>query len=282
MNATTKAHLLRHFARIGTVAKIRSGDRWTGFSLGIERVGRLERYVIRAADDVDVAVVDVQPRDRHLLLMIKNPGEPDLPNSKYLCGHDERHYFAAIIPEVAGATTVETAKQALKPKEILRLEARLGIKSRNVHSRRRRLGHGVKIYRQGEFMFVPAPDFVPAQPLGILHDEKMTRSSILDSWNRGGNPHIAKELYSEEGEMVYVNRYYPAGLTEKELKWLFAENDKAQHWGWRTQTRNPIVHVRGTVRHAEHATIHLGRTWHRVYLNTENLATRMGHLAFVD
>ncbi|MBI1324172.1 hypothetical protein GC170_13440 [bacterium] len=281
MNAVTRAHLLRNFARIGTVARIRP-SRWNRFSLDIERVGRLERYVIEADDDVDVAVVDVQPRDRHLLLMIKNPNEPNLPNSKYLCGHDERHYFVAIIPEVAGATTVETAKQALKPREILRLEARVGIKSRNIHSRRRRLGNGMKIYRQGEFMFVPAPDFVPAQPLGIQHDEMMTRTSIINRLFRGRNPHIAKELYREEGEMVYVNRLYPAGLTEQERQRLFAEDDKAQHWGWRAQTRNPIVHVRGTVRHAEHATIHLGRTWHRVYLNTENLATRMGHLAFVD
>lgn len=281
MNATSKAQILRSFARIGTVADCRTG-RWRGVSVNIERIGRMERYLLSHADDIDIAVIDVQPRDRHLLLMVKDPTEKEVANSKFLCGHDERHYFVAAIPEAAAATTVESAKQALKPREIVQLEERLGIKSSDIHSRRRRLGNGVKIYRQGEFMFVPAPDFEPPQPLGILHDEIMTRTSLNGDRRHSGNPHIAKELYREGGGRVYVHRHYPAGLTELERLQLFQNDREARTWRWDMRMRDPLVHVRGTVRHPEHATIHLGRVWHRVYLNTETQAIAMRHVAFID
>ncbi len=281
MNTTDKVHLLRSFARIGTVADIRPRT-WGGASVNIERVRRMERYVISASEDFDVAVVDVKPRDRHLLLMIKDPANKNVASSKFLCGHDERHYFVAAIPEAAAATTVETAKQALKPKEIVGIETLLGLRPQRRHDRNRRLRNGVKIFRQGEFMFVPAPDFVPPNPLAVMHDEMMTRASMVRRMDSGGNPHIAKELYREGGGRVYVHRNYPAGLTELETLQLIEVNSEARTWYWEMQMRDAVVHVRGTVRHVEHATIHLGRVWHRVYLNTESQARAMRHVAFID
>ena len=45
--------------------------------------------------------------------------------------------------------------------------------------------------------------------------------------------------------------------------------------------RNPLVYVRGRVRHPDHATINL-RGWHRVVMNTESQARAMRNVAFLD
>jgi hypothetical protein len=42
----------------------------------------------------EIEVLDVQPTDRHLLLLVREDGV----KNKYLCGHDERHWFVAGIP----------------------------------------------------------------------------------------------------------------------------------------------------------------------------------------
>jgi hypothetical protein len=41
------------------------------------------------------------------------------------------------------------------------------------------------------------------------------------------------------------------------------------------------VYAKGSVRHPDHATIHLA-TWHRVLMNTEQAARAMRHVAFLD
>ena len=66
------------------------------------------------AVDPDVAdglnVVDVRPKRRHLLLMAddKVTGEG---KQKFLCGHDERHWFVAAVP--GRPANVSTALEAL-------------------------------------------------------------------------------------------------------------------------------------------------------------------------
>jgi hypothetical protein len=45
--------------------------------------------------------------------------------------------------------------------------------------------------------------------------------------------------------------------------------------------RNPKVYARGTVRHPDHATIHLP-VWHRVAMNTETQSQTMVRVAFLD
>src|SRR6476469_8307200 len=69
---------------------------------------------------VAVQVVDVRADDRHLLLMARrlSPAEGEPANSKFLCGHDERAWFVAAVPESARATNVQHAKDALKPGEV--------------------------------------------------------------------------------------------------------------------------------------------------------------------
>jgi hypothetical protein len=275
----------RSFSRIGAEVRFQSPSRWSRrFSVDIDRVGRKERFVIQWSNEVEYLVADVQPELRHLLLMVKDPEVKEVANSKVLCGHDERHFFAASIPESAGATTVRTAMTALKPKELLQVESYVGIKPQHLHSRRRRLRNGAKIYRQGEFMFVPRPDYVPPEPLGILRDEILTRVTVRAERWRGsgsGNPHIAREAYRQFGTPVYVCWQHPEGLTEEERLELFSQDPAARNFYWRYHLKDPDVYVRGTIRHPEHATIDLGRVWHRVYVNTEGQAHGR-HLSFVD
>ena len=112
------------FEKLGARAKLRPlvQNRWrptTGpivIDIGQDRRG--EFFDIQADDDAAVEVLDVQPKDRHLLLMVRQRAERrGLPDTKdkFLCGHDERHWFVAGVPERAAVSSVITAKEALKP-----------------------------------------------------------------------------------------------------------------------------------------------------------------------
>ena len=72
--------------------------------------GRGEYFDLRFAGGegvVELEVIDARPRDRHLLPLARI-GED---KSKFLCGHDERHWFVAAIPEAArGVTGVVAAR----------------------------------------------------------------------------------------------------------------------------------------------------------------------------
>src|SRR4051812_45913747 len=59
-----------------------------------------EYFQIRHGTDVNVTVLDVRPKDRHLLLMARSGlNRSNAVKSKFLCGHDERHWFVAAVPE---------------------------------------------------------------------------------------------------------------------------------------------------------------------------------------
>ena len=72
-------------------------------------------------------MLDAEPADRHLLLLVRENGA----KNKLLCGHDERHWFVAAVPEGAGASTVASAKEALKPREIRSRQRGLKARERN-------------------------------------------------------------------------------------------------------------------------------------------------------
>ena len=82
-------------------------------------------FDIQTEESVVLEVLDVQPRDRHLLLMSRelviNRNVPET-KSKFLCGHDERHWFVAGVPESAPVSSVATAMEALKPALVRDLE----------------------------------------------------------------------------------------------------------------------------------------------------------------
>jgi hypothetical protein len=255
------------FARIGArlkVAERPAGRAWAAVSLDVRSDRKGEFFEIARAIDAgaELSVLDVQPADRHLLLLVRDSGE----KHKFLCGHDERHWFVAAIPESAPVGTVRQAKEALKPAEVQTAQAREGLGAR-ARGRRKNAAY----VRQGEWFFLPAPDLAVDEKL-VLRDEPL---------RRGGKPHTVDQCYRTGGETVYVCSRYPNGVTAPEYQKILAGRPKAKSWGWRVMRRNPGVYVRGRVRHADHKTIVL-RGWHRVVLNTEGESRAMRHVAFLD
>ena len=76
-----------------------------------DRKGEFFEIIRQHGSEAQIAVLDVQPADRHLLLLVRDGKE----KSKFLCGHYERHWFVAGIPESAPVGTVRQAKEALNP-----------------------------------------------------------------------------------------------------------------------------------------------------------------------
>jgi hypothetical protein len=265
--------LERQFARMGARLKVgqpspRVRVAATGFSVDIRQDARGPYFDVIVADaaEQEVEVLDLQPGMRHLLLLIRQPDGRREEKHKFLCGHDERDWFAAAVPE-GNASTVLTAMEALKPGEVLQAQARKRLKRRNRNRR-----HNKAFIRQGEWFFIPEPDLV-VDPKLVLSNEPLARGR--------GKPHRADFAYRTGGETVYVSRDYPLGLTEPEYKRLLAEKPSMKRLPWTAMRRDAGVYVRGRVRHPDHKTIHLD-VWHRVLPNTENKAAAMRHLAFLD
>ncbi len=261
------------FARIGARLKVADRPSGRGRALGAvsldvkaDRKGEFFEIAYPATAGAEVAVLDVQPADRHLLLLVREGQD----KGKFLCGHDERHWFVAGIPESARVGTVRQAKEALKPAEVQNAQARHRLKGQ---ARDRRKNAAFR--RQGEWFFLPAPDTVVDDKL-VLRDEPLRRGN-------GGKPHWAEFCYRTGGETVHVCPRYPNGLTEAQYQKVVARNRKATGWGWGWQVmrRNPGVYVRGRVRHPDHAPITL-HGWHRVVMNTEGQSRAMRNVAFLD
>lgn len=269
--------LVAKFEKLGARATVRPlvQNRWWGapgpvvIDIGQDRRG--EFFDIQAEDAADVSVIDLQPRDRHLLLMVRQAaersGDPDTKD-KFLCGHDERHWFVAGIPETAPVSNVVTAMESLKPELVRNLECRKKGK------RKKRLRRKTDTFvRQGEWFFVPSPHLRMNERL-VLGNEPISRG-------RGSKPHMCEFLYRDGGTTVYVCNRRPNGLATSDYRNLLKKNPQASKWNWRVMQRDPVVYVRGKVSHPDHATIRLDG-WHRVVMNTENQSRAMASVAFLD
>lgn len=232
--------------------------------IGQDRQGEFFEIIPVAGNDSEVEVLDADPLDRHLLLLVREDGQ----KNKYLCGHDERHWFVAGIPESAPVGTVKQAKQALQPNEV-----QLAVSQKRLSSKSRNRRKNAAFVRQGEWFFLPVANFAVDDCL-VLKDEPMRRGN-------GGKPHWVEYCYRTGGETVYVCDRHPNGVTESHYRNILSTNSKARHWRWRTMQRDPGVFVRGRVRHPDHATITL-QGWHQVVMNTENQSRAMLHVAFLD
>ena len=255
--------LERRFAVIGARLNV------VGPPVGAPRIGlgwdaRGEFFDVRFAGNgrlVELEVVAVSPSDRHLLLLVRNGEE----KSKFLCGHDERHWFVAAIPEDArGVTDVAAAKAALQPALV---RTALGQARPKDPFRRRNAAY----IRQGEWFFVPAPELDPPAAF-VLRDEPLTRGR--------GTAHMLQFVYRTGGELVYVSPGHRSGITEAQYAQLTPEQRRVPG-GWTPRMRDPEVYAKGAVRHPDHATIHLAG-WHRVLMNTEQGARAMQHVVFID
>ncbi len=261
--------LQRQFARIGARAQVSYRDvrRMRGpvaLDIAHDRLGELFDIQVSRDASPHVEVLQVEAQQRHLLLMTRSETDE---KHKFLCGHDERHWFVAAVPEKLAVSTVRTAMEALKPVEIQRRQDQLRVRPKNRNRRRNEA-----FIRQGEWFFVPFPDLNVNQHL-VLTNEPLRRG--------GGKPHMVEFLYRSGGETVYVCRQKPNGLTQDGYKKLLSQTPEASHWRWQIFRRNPSVYVKGRVRHADHATIEL-HGWHQVSMNTETQAAAMQHVAFLD
>lgn len=217
---------------------------------------------VRGGVNVELEVPDVQARQRHLLLMVRTPGERQA--DRFLCGHDERSWFVAAVP---GGGTVRQAFEALKPPEVRAAQERVELKTG--HRNRR---HNEAFIRQGEWFFLPEPRMQVSDWL-ILRNEPLRRGA--------GKPHMAEQLFRTGGRTVYVCSRFPNGLTEAEHRRLLESNPGAAKFNWTVMRRDAGVYVRGRVRHSDHKTIVLG-CWHRVLPNTETQTRAMANVAFLD
>ena len=93
-----------------------------------------DTFVIDTRSDpkAKVRIIDTRPKERHLLLMVRS-GKGEV--SKYLMGHDERHWFVAAVPELLPVRNVADAMEALKPIRVKNRQKRLGVTAKDRNRR---------------------------------------------------------------------------------------------------------------------------------------------------
>jgi len=264
------------FAEMGARLKVREVparlNRWStsvaDYAVDIQHDRMGEYFELRVPvhlrDELEISVMQSEPKQRHLLLFVRKPGdEPRL--DRFLCGHDEREWFVAAIP--GGASSVRQAMDALQPTGVREALTRHHVSSRKRYARKNRA-----FRRQGEWFFVPEPSFAVDEKL-VLRNEPLRRGA--------GKPHLVEQLYRTGGETVHVCSKHPNGILPGEYRELLRANPKTANWGWTVMRRNPGVYARGSVRHSDHATITLP-FWHRVLMNTETQSRTMQNVAFLD
>lgn len=266
--------LKRHFARIGAELDVNilpgfQNNRWRSFNsefaLDIVHKDRKEVFQLNVREDIlpvaELTPLNIRPDLRHLLLLLKR--EDNAVKEKFLCGHDERHWFVAVVQ--TGAVDVNSAIETLKP-DI----ARISQMQQNVRPQVWNKRHNPGFIRQGEWFFVPRPRFTLLALAIILRHEPLRMG--------GRKAHIVEEIYRTGGQTVYVSRHAPNGISTAQYQRLIANNPKAANAQWRVMQRNPEVYARGRVRHPDHATIVLP-FWHRVAANGE---PRSENITFLD
>ncbi len=233
-----------------------------------------DKFDIRS--EVPLVVLDVDKKDRHLVLMARMPNG-DKP--KFLCGFDERGWFAAPLPEPQhvkwhrgekpstrrGISDVASAKASLKPPEVIEAEGRLRLKPRK---RSGRVNAASK--RQGEWFFVPDRKLQ-------VDDELVLKNEPIQMG--GKRQHICAEVFRSGGETVWVNSKNPNGMPDAEYKAL--DQKERQSGYFRRMVRDASVYARGKVSAPDHAPLHLDG-WHKVIPNTESRARHAPKVAFLD
>ncbi len=260
--------LARKFERMGARLRLVPIDRGEiRLDVGSDGDGTFFDLRVNPRAVTDLQALDVRPAERHLLLLARVRGaDGQVQKQKFLCGHDERAWFVAAVPGPS-ASTVRTAMEALKPRPVRLEQDRKHVRGKDRNRRR-----NAAFVRQGEWFFMPAPEFRPG-PGVVLRDEPLRRGN--------GKPHVCEFLFRTGGELVYVSPDYPRGLTVGQYRRLVQRRPKLAKLRWTTMRRNPQVYVKGRIRHPDHRTVVLP-IWHWVAQNTETLAPAMRHVAFLD
>lgn len=257
-------HLQKQFAKMGAKVQVSVAERsMRPFAVDIKSVEGERVFDIAVRDPkTQIDVLQVNEYNRHLLLLVR-PTPKD--KHKFLCGHDERDWFVAAVPEPS-AKNVNEAKEALKPALVREVQANSKARKKKLEKR-----HNPITPRQGEWFFIPTPHLNP--PALMIHKkEPITRGG-------GSKPHVCEQLYRIGGTRVRANSKYPTGLTDDEFMAL--PEEEKNRLGWRSFVRDPVVYVRGRVSHPDHKTLNL-LDWHRVMVNTEGRAASRSYLTFLD
>lgn len=233
---------------------------WNGFATETRRINvRNDAFELMLPLNARAVVLDCRKDEHHLVLSVQ---EPRVAPQRFLCGFDERHWFAAAVT----GHTVAKARESLMPPAVREAGLRAGIRHADFFRR-----HTKAFIRQGEWFFVP--EEIEADPLLIRRREPLIRPG-------GGKAHIVDELVRGQGEMVWHHaRLAPNGITDAEFEKQTEWSRKSEGWSRRMRiSRDVAVHARGAVRHPDHATVYLVG-WHRVYINSE---VRPASLGFLD
>ena len=262
--------LNKFFERMGV--KFQYVERKTdGFSIDVRKIkGGEECFILEANPNVEALVIQVQPEDRHLLLQVSEPparlhAEPK--KHKFLCGHDERAWFVAAVPGMS-VRDVHTAKEALKPTVVKASQEAVGLKRKHMGKRKT-----LAYLRQGEWFFVPMPDYFNPPADRVLKDEPVQRS--------GSKPHTCQFLYRVNGITVYTCYKFPQGLTQLQYDEHIHKFPEDKKLPWRTMLRDPQVCAKGKITHSDHKTLVLDG-WYRVIPSTEANAPSRRNLRFLD
>ena len=246
--------LERHFDRIGARARVHGPRRWQQddyqIDVSADRGGEFFDFSVRRT--ADFQLLQSRADQRHLLLLASD-------GKRFLCGHDERHWFVAGIAD--RVSTVTAAKESLMPAEVREMAAQ--IPRSEIDNRK-----NVLFKRQGEWFFVPVRKETCAE--SVLKNEPMRKTPR-------NKPHWVQELYRDGGETVYVSRNKV--LSQAEYNTAMETNpERMRGQSWRVMVRNANVYARGAVRHADHSTVWL-EGWHRVFMNAEFTTSAV---AFLD
>jgi len=170
------------FAEIGALLADDTFGR--GFEIDIVTQDRREAYQLQHPrhDPLTLEVLDVHRHLRHLVLEVTGWRLPI--SGRYLCGHDESHWFVAGLPFSRKTGTVRGAMESLKPEIVRREQRRQGVR----HGRERRKTRAY--VRQGEWFFLPRPKMQVAEPL-VERNGRLVRD--------GGKPHLVDQLYRVPG-----------------------------------------------------------------------------------
>jgi hypothetical protein len=246
----------KHFARMGARVQVGTpANRLSqpfGIDIGTDKRGEFFDIQVQQPEAIEMLTLDIRPEMRHLLLMVRGGGSGQ---EKYLCGHDERHWFTAGVGQ-SNVSTVVSAMESLRP-------AGLNfVVERRVKRKKDRLRRKNEAFvRQGEWFFLPTPEFNAPATL-ILQHEPLSRGD-------GGKPHWCEELFRDGGIPVYVCARHPRGVTAGSYQRIIERKPEAKSWDWRIMRQNAQVYARGKVSHPDHKTIVLP-FWHRVLMSGEH------------
>ncbi len=112
----------RHFERLGARVKVgpwaparmAARPRLDGLAVDVKSDDRGAYFDIQVDSVlIDLAVVDVQPQDRQLLMLARYLSAAR--EERFICGRDERAWFVAAVPAERSVSKVRTALEAAWP-----------------------------------------------------------------------------------------------------------------------------------------------------------------------